>query len=79
METLKIVVVGDSAVGKSSLLITLSTNSCPSEYVPRIFDETTVYRLINGKAISLGIWYTGKHGVVYSTATCISGGKIVVR
>ena len=71
METLKSVVVGDSAVGKSSLLFTLIIGSCPSEDIPRIFDETPYNCYFNGKPISLGIWYTGKHEVVYST--CISG------
>ena len=40
-KTIKCALVGDGAVGKTSLAISYSTNGYPNEYVPTAFDHYT--------------------------------------
>jgi len=54
----KLVVVGDGAVGKTSLLICYSTGTFPTEYLPTVFENYTAQMKRGGETILLHLWDT---------------------
>eukprot|EP01084_Bolivina_argentea_P251605 422047_1 len=59
---IKIVVVGDGAIGKTSLLISYQSNEFPETHVPTIFENTTIAKTIElhgeESTITLDLWDT---------------------
>ena len=56
--TIKCVLIGDVGVGKTSLLITFTTNKFPQFYVPNILDNCAVNVKLNDKTYTLGLFDT---------------------
>jgi len=55
---IKLVVVGDGAVGKTSLLISYATGDFPTEYVPTVFENYTAQLELEGETILMHLWDT---------------------
>lgn len=56
--SVKCVLVGDSAVGKTALLVRFTSETFPDTYKPTVFENTGVEVYMDGVQISLGLWDT---------------------
>jgi small GTP-binding protein len=55
---LKCVVVGDGNVGKTSLMMSYTSNVFSNEYIPTVFDNYTTNLIVEDVPIKLQIWDT---------------------
>src|SRR5438045_1789651 len=54
----KLVIVGDGACGKTSLLIVFCKGTFPEMYVPTVFETYFSTITVDGKTIELALWDT---------------------
>ena len=55
---IKLVVVGDGAVGKTCLLTSFASKQFPTGYVPTVFDSWASNVVIDGQPCLLALWDT---------------------
>eukprot|EP01132_Coremiostelium_polycephalum_P009750 gene9750-11975_t len=58
MQYIKLVVVGDGAIGKTSLFISYASGGFPRDYVPTVFDNFSSLYMYQGKPYNLGLFDT---------------------
>eukprot|EP01084_Bolivina_argentea_P098773 177532_1 len=58
MQNVKCVIVGSATVGKTSLIITYTTNAFPGEYYYHHWDTPTVNIMVDNKPVCLSLWDT---------------------
>jgi len=60
-KTYNFVIVGDSIVGKTSLLVAYTTNTFSFDYIPTIVDNYCSNIYIDGKYYNINLWDTTGH------------------
>ncbi|CAK62897.1 unnamed protein product (macronuclear) [Paramecium tetraurelia] len=57
-QSIKIVVVGDSSVGKTSILLTYTQDKFPIDYVPTVFENYSNVISVDNTQVQLTLWDT---------------------
>jgi len=71
LDTIKCVVVGDGAVGKTCLLMSYASNTFPTDYRPTVFDNYAVNVSITGHQYRLGLFDTAGQVRIIANPVCL--------
>ena len=61
MQNIKLVVIGDSGVGKTAVIVSYHEDGFPNEHLPKVCDNITSLIKLNKMSIQLGIWDVSGH------------------
>ena len=64
INTIKCVIVGDGAVGKTCLLMSYAANQFPRDYIPTVFDNYAVNVTIGKEVYKMGLFDTAGQVIV---------------
>ncbi|KAJ7336227.1 P-loop containing nucleoside triphosphate hydrolase protein [Mycena albidolilacea] len=67
MNTIKCVLVGDSGVGKTCLLISYTSENFPTQYLPAIFEGRAPTVMVDEEPCTLGVFDTTVRRAHYDT------------
>ncbi|CAI2380695.1 unnamed protein product [Moneuplotes crassus] len=59
--SIKCVIVGDSKVGKTSILMSYGEDTMPDGHIPTVFENYTVAVKVDDQVVSLSLWDTAPH------------------
>jgi small GTP-binding protein len=58
LERIKLVLVGNTGVGKTCLLISYTCHAFPCDYCPTVFDQYSCNIKVNDRTYNLDLWDT---------------------
>eukprot|EP01083_Nonionella_stella_P086515 240397_1 len=62
MQCVKLVVMGDSFVGKTSVIVSYNEDGLPNRHLPQVYDNVSKNILLsNNRPVQLGIWDVSSH------------------
>lgn len=56
MQAIKCVTIGDGAVGKTSLMLSYTTNAFDGSYQPTVFDNYSCNLIVDNRVVQLNLW-----------------------